>query len=154
MSENKTITVDEVYNMANEFLKKFPLTITWRIKQHSKVMAKHLNPDEKIFYIFPAQKNPNTLDIFSTVLIALTNKRILIVQKKILWGYNLLSITPDMFNDFEIYKGMIFGKVDIDTVKEIIRLSDLDPKSLVELETELSEYLLKVKPNYVEEKNN
>ena len=152
MAESKTITVDEVYNMANEFLKKYPLTITWRIRQHSKVMAKHLNADEEIYYIFPAQKNPNTLDIFSTVLIALTNKRILIVQKKILWGYNLLSITPDMFNDFEVYKGLIFGKIDIDTVKEIIRLSDLDPKSLVELETELSEYLLKVKPDYVEKK--
>ena len=33
-----------------------------------------------------------------------------------------------------------------DTVKELIRLSDIDPRALTEIETNLSEYLLKVKP--------
>lgn len=151
--EEKTITFDKLYAMVNDFLRKYPLTITWRIRQHCKILYKHLNPEEEVFYVFPAQKNSNTLDIFSTVVVAFTNKRILIVQKKVLWGYNLLSITPDMFNDFEVYKGLIFGKIDIDTIKEVIRLSDFDPKALVELETNLSEYLLNVKPSYIKEKN-
>ena len=56
-----------------------------------------------------------------------------------------------MFNDFEVYKGLIFGKVEIDTVKEVVDLSDIDPKALVEIETQLSEYLLKVKPCYMRE---
>jgi hypothetical protein len=51
-----------------------------------------------------------------------------------------------MFNDFEVYKGLIFGRLDIDTVKEVIRLSDIDPKALIDIETNLSEYILKVKP--------
>ena len=42
------------------------------------------------------------------------------------------SITPDLFNDFQVYRGWIFGRVDIDTVKEVVQLSNLDPKSLVE----------------------
>ena len=74
------------------------------------------------------------------------NKRILIGQKRVLWGYNITSITPDMFNDFELSKGLIFGKLDIDTVKEVIRLSNLDSKALVEIETNLSEYILEIKP--------
>lgn len=151
--EEKKYTLDQIYGMANDFLKKYPFNISWRIKQHCKIIEKHLNPDEEIFYLFPAQKNISSFDISSTVIIVFTNKRILIGQKKILWGYNLLSITPDMFNDFEVYKGMIFGKIDIDTVKEVIKLSNIDPKALVEIETNMSEYLLRIKPNYVHEKN-
>ena len=146
------ITVDDIQKLCSDFLKKYPLTITWRIRQHSKVIAKHLNPGEEIHFIFPAQKNSNVLNIYSTCIVALTSKRILIAQKNVFWGYKLISITPDMFNDFEVYKGLIFGKIDIDTVKEVIRLSDIDPRALPEIETNLSEYLLKVKPKYSSEK--
>ena len=151
--KDKKISFDEIYSMVNDFLKEYPLNICWRVKQHCKVIEKHINDDEKIIFIFPAQKNTSSFDIFSTVVLAFTNKRILIAQKKVLWGYNLLSITPDMFNDFSVNKGMIFGKVDIDTVKEVVKLSDIDPKALVEIETNLSEYLLKVKPSFTKEQN-
>ena len=145
--ESKNIrTADEIYKEVNDFLRRYPLTITWRIKQHSNIVAKHLNDEEEIYYIFAAQRNPNSLNIFSTAIIAFTNKRIMIVQKRVLWGYNMVSITPDMFNDFEVYKGLIFGKLDIDTIKEQIRLSDIDPKALVEIEANLSDYLVQVKP--------
>ena len=77
---------------------------------------------------------------------ALTSQRILIIQKRVLPGYNLNSITPDLFNDFQVKKGFIFGKVTIDTAKEIVTVSNLDPKSLPEIETNLSEYLLHEKP--------
>lgn len=149
MEESKD-RYNEVYSLVNQFLKKYPLTIAWRISSHCKILAKHLNQDEKIIYIFPAQKNPSTFDIFSTVIIAFTDKRILIAQKRILWGYNLLSITPDMFNDFEVYKGIIFGKLDIDTIKEVLQISDIDPKALVEIESNLSDYLATVKKDYEE----
>jgi len=139
-------TADDVYAVVTEFLRKFPLTITWRIRQHSKIVAKHLNEEEEVYYMFAAQRNPNSYNVFSTAIIAFTSKRIMIAQKRVLWGYNLVSITPDMFNDFEVYKGLIFGKLDIDTIKEQIRLSDIDPKGLVEIESELSDYLVKVKP--------
>ena len=107
-----------------------------------------LNEDEEIFYLFTAQKNPNPFDIFSTCIIALTNKRIMVVQKRVIFGYNLKSVTPDLFNDFSVYKGIIWGKVYIDTVKEFIALSNIDPKALPEIETNLSEYLLRIKENY------
>ena len=63
----------DINKLANDFLSKYPMTVAWRISQHAKVMEKHLNPDEEIFYLFVAQKNPNPFDIFSTCLVALTN---------------------------------------------------------------------------------
>ena len=146
MTKKVTPTEDGIYKEATEYLKRYPWTLAWRIKQHSKVISKHLNKDEDVYYVFPAQKNPDSMNIFSTCLIALTNKRILLAQKRVLWGYNMTSITPDMFNDFELSKGLIFGKLDIDTVKEVIRLSNIDSKALVEIETNLSEYILEIKP--------
>ena len=146
--------VEQIYQRVNTFLKKYPFTIVFRIRQHSKVLAKHLNEDEEIYYLFPAQKNDNVFDIFSTCLVALTNKRILIVQKRVVPGYRLNSVTPDLFNDFQVFKGLLFGKVNIDTVKEVIELSNLDPRSLPEIETTLSEYLLKEKPKILRELQN
>lgn len=141
----------EVYEKVYSFLKKYPITIAFRLSKHIKVIEKHLNPGEQVFYAFPAQKNPNPFDIFSTCVVVFTSKRILIAQKRVLPGYRLNSITPDLFNDFQVYKGIIYGKVDIDTVKEVIQLSNLGPKSLVEIETNLSEYLLKEKPKILKE---
>jgi hypothetical protein len=146
MTKKVISTEDGIYKEASEYLKRYPMTLAWRIRQHSKVISKHLNKDEDVYYVFPAQKNPDSFNIFSTCLIALTNKRILLAQKRVLWGYNMTSITPDMFNDFELSKGLIFGKLDIDTVKEVIRLSNIDSKALVEIETNLSEYILEIKP--------
>lgn len=154
MSEKQILTYREVNKLVADFLKKYPFTITWRLRQHSKILAKHLNPGEKIFYIFPAQKNANTFDIYSTCIVAFTDKRILIAQKNVLWGYKLFSVTPDMFNDFEVYKGLIFGRLDIDTIKEVIKLSDIDPRALVEIESNLSEYLTKIKPRFIKENSN
>ena len=147
--EKKRLSLEDIYGRTVDFLKKYPWTIAWRIRQHAKVLAKHINDGEDVLYIFPAQKNPNPFDIFSTCIVAFTNKRIIISQKKVLWGYSFGSVTPDMFNDFEVYKGMLLGRLDIDTIKEVIRLSDIDPRALVEIETNLSEYLLKVKPKFV-----
>ncbi len=142
---------DSIYTRINQFLKKYPLTIAFRLSSHCKVITKHLNPDEEIIYAFPAQKNISPVDIFSTCIVAFTNKRILVAQKRVLPGYRLNSITPDMFNDFQVYKGFIFGRIDIDTVKEVVQFSNLDPRSLSEVETNLSEYLLKQKPKFLKE---
>ena len=147
----KKLNINDVNLLAYNFLKKYPFTISWRIRQHSRIMAKHLNPDEEVLYLFPAQKNSNNISIYETCLIAFTNKRILVARKNIFWGYQLFSVTPDLFNDFEVYKGFIFGRLDIDTAKEVIKLSNIDPRALVEIETNLSEYLLKIKPRFLKQ---
>ena len=108
--------VSIVYDQVKKFKEKYPLTVAWRLKKHCDVVEMHLNPDEKVEYAFVAQKNDNPLDIITTAAIVLTNKRILIGQKRLLFGYFYTAITPDMFNDLSLKMGIIWGKVYIDTI--------------------------------------
>ena len=141
----------EVYKRVREFKEKHPMSVAWRLKANSKVIEKHINPDEYVIYAFAAQRSVNTLDIFSTVVVALTNKRLLIGRKRLLFGYFFDSITPEMFNDLKVMSSIIWGKIKIDTVKELIVLSNIDKSALDEIETEISSYMLEAKklyPNY------
>ncbi|MDD6264341.1 MAG: PH domain-containing protein [bacterium] len=138
----------EVYRGAMKFKKLHPSTIGWRIKQNASIVEKHLNPDEKVLYVFVAQKNDNPLDVLSTAVIALTDKRILIGRKRVVFGYFLDSVTPDLFNDLKVKGGLIWGKVYIDTVKEFITLSNIGVEALPEIETEISRYMMEMKKAY------
>ncbi len=138
-----------VYDQAIFFKTKYPKTVSWwRIKKHAEVIERHLNPGEKVKYTFVGQKNNLFYDVFSTCVVAMTNKRILIGQKRILFGYFLTSITPDLFNDLEVYQGLLWGKVTIDTVKEVVELTNLDKKSLPEIETNITEFMMEEKKKY------
>lgn len=136
------------YEMVKEFKKKYPLTIAFRLSEHCDIIEKHLNPGEEILYAFPAQKNASVLEIFYTNVVVLTNKRILIATKRLLWGYFLVTITPDMFNDLTVRKGLVFGSVLIDTIKEKVALSNIDPNALPEIETIITEYMMEAKKKY------
>ena len=136
------------YVMVHDFLKKYPFTIAWRVKEHCKIIDKHLNPDEKILYAFAGQKNDRSVDIFNTYVVALTNKRIMVATKRVLFGYFFKSITPDLYNDLTIGKGLLFGRVEIDTIKEVIMITNIDPKALSEIETNITEIIIKQKKEY------
>lgn len=144
--------MNNTYQRLKEFKSKYPLTVAWRLKAHSKVIEKHLNPGETVNFVFAAQKGHSSLDIFSTFIVVLTNKRILLAQKRILWGYIYLSVTPDMFNDLTVSSGIIWGKVYIDTIKETIVLSNISKDSLDEIETQITEYMMGEKKKYKEVK--
>lgn len=137
------------YPEIRKFLRKYPFTIAWRTRQHCKIIDKHLNADEKILYIFAGQKNDRAVDMFNTYVVAFTNKRIMVATKRVLFGYFFKSITPDMYNDLTIHKGLIFGSVIIDTIKEVIVITNIDPKALDEIETNITEIMLMQKKNFV-----
>lgn len=141
----------KVYEQALKFKERHPMTIAWRLKQNASVVERHLNPGERPLYTFAAQKNDNPFNIFGTAVITLTNKRLLIGRKRVVFGYFLNSVTPDMFNDLKISSGLIWGKVFIDTVKEFIVLSNLSKEALVEIETEISSYMLEEKKKYTKD---
>lgn len=139
----------KVYDQVCMFKSKYPGTITWwRLKKHASVIEKHLNADEEPLYSFAGQKNDDMLDVFSTAVLCLTNKRILIGQDHILTGYTLNSITPDLFNDMQVYSGILFGKITIDTLKEVVIFTNLDKKSLPEIETAISNNMMEQKKKY------
>ena len=137
--------MSKTYNFIQEFSKKYPGTVAWRKKAHAKVIDKHLNPEEKVSYAFCAQKGFSSFDIFNTYAVAITNKRIIIAQKRLLFGYLFISVTPDLFNDLSIKTGIIWGKACIDTAKEVIVLSNLSKSSVDEIETNITEFMMEEK---------
>ena len=137
-----------VYELLLEFKRKSPMTIAWRLKQHARIIDLHLNPDEEIIYAFAAQKNDNPLDIITTHAVVLTNKRIMVASKRILFGYLFTSITPDLFNDLKVNMGLIWGGVTIDTVDELVKMSNIQREALPEIETVITEYMMREKKKY------
>ena len=138
-----------ICEQAIEFKKKYPTTIAWRLKKHSEVIKKHLSADEAILYVFAGQKSPFIWDMFSTYLVALTNKRILVAEKRLLFGYYFISITPEMFNDLSVQSGILWGKVFIDTIKEQVIINNIDKRALAEIQNRVSEYMLEEKRKVV-----
>jgi len=136
-----------VYDKVKEFKKKYPLTVAWRLKSHSKIIDLHLNPGEEVKYVFACQKNNNPIDIITTYVVALTNKRILLGQKRLLFGYFFSAITPDMFNDLQVKMGIFWGKIEVDTIKETVYLSNIQRDALDEIETNITEYMMEEKRN-------
>lgn len=140
--------MESVYKKVLSFKSRHPMTIGWRIKKHCDIVERHLNPDEDVKYAFIAQKNDNTFNIVDSAVVCLTNKRILIGRSRVVFGYFLNSITPDMFNDLKVSGGLIWGKVYIDTVKEFVTLSNISNDALTEIETEISSYMMREKKKY------
>ena len=138
------------YVRARAFLRKYPFTVAWRLRKHCDVIDRHLNIDEgeEILYIFVGQKNDRTIDIFNTNVVAITNKRIMVATKRVFFGYFFKSITPDMYNDLTIRRGMLFGDVVIDTIKEVITITNIDPAALSEIETNITEIMLEQKKEF------
>lgn len=137
--------MNNTYKLIKEYMKKYPMTIAWRLKRHSKIIEKHLNHNEEILYIFAGQKNNRMVDLVNTNIIVFTNKRIMIGTKRVIFGYFFKSITYDMYNDLSVYKGIIWGRVTIDTVKEVITITNIDARALDEIETNITEIMIKMK---------
>ena len=134
-----------VLKMVTRFKRKYPWTIAFNLRKHSMVVESIIDNDEKVLYAFCGQKNDTHRIIFDTCVLALTDKRLIIGQKRILWGYQITTVTPDLFNDLKINAGLLFGRIEIDTVKEHIFISNLDKKSLDEIETNINKMMLENK---------
>jgi len=137
-----------VYNQAKLFMKKYPGNMVFRIKKHANVVEKHLNPGEKVQFVFVGQKNTSAFDWCASCVLAITDRRILIGRKRLFWGYFLSAVTPDLYNDMQVYQGLIWGSVTIDTVKEEIVISNISKKGLDEIETRISEFMMAEKKKY------
>ena len=131
-----------VYEKVKEFKRKYPMTISWRLKKHSELVEKHLQKNEEVLYAFAAQKNNNPFDIITTYVIVITNDRIIMGQKRLFFGYFLTNITSEMLNDLTIRMGLIWGKVCIDTIKEVVYLSNIQRDALTEIQNQIVEHIM------------
>lgn len=145
---NKKDNFIKIYKAAKEFKRKYPLTVAFRIKKHAKVAAKFVDEGEEVKYVFVAQKNFQSYEIVNTNIVVLTDKRLIVATKRVAFGYFFRMVTPEMFNDLTIKNGIIWGKVIIDTVKEEIVLSNIDPKALSEIDDNITMYMLEQKRKY------
>ena len=139
-----------IYEKAKEFKRKYPRTIAFRIKAHAKIAAKYIGTDEEVKYVFLGQKNSDSYDFINTNVVVLTDKRIIVATKRILFGYFFRTITPDMFNDLTVKSGIIWGKVILDTIKEVVVLSNIDPNALTEIDDNINMYMIEEKKKYRE----
>lgn len=140
--------MNSVYSLVKEFKNKYSKTVAFRIKKHSWVVQKHLNPGEEVLFAFCGQKNVPSLLFINSCVVALTNRRLVIGQKRVLWGYFFTAITPDMYNDLKVRKNLIWSDVEIDTIKERVYISDLDPEGAIAVETNITDFMMKEKKKY------
>ena len=143
-----------IYDKAKEFKRLYPATVAFRIRAHAKVAEKFIGSDEEVKYVFVAQKNYKSYEFVNTNVIVLTNKRLLVATKRLLFGYFYRAITPDMFNDLTLRSGLLWGKIVIDTVKEKVILSNIDKAALSEIEQNISSVMMEEKRKYVRESRN
>ena len=57
-----------------------------------------------------------------------------------------------MYNDMEVFGGLLWGKIYIDTVKELVIFSNISKRALDEIETVVSEYMMKMKRRFITKK--
>ena len=138
-------TRGKVYKMVSKFKKKYPWTIAIRLRKHAAVVENFLDDDEFVYYTFCGQRNDSHSLLFDSCVVALTNKRIIIGEKRALFGYYAINISTKLFNDLTINSGIIFGRIEIDTVKENIFISNIDKRALDEIETMIHKVVLENK---------
>ena len=141
-----------IYDYCKEFKRKFPGTISWRMKQHCSIVEKHLNDDEVVLYAFCAQRNEKWHEIFFTSVFVFTNKRMMLGRKGLVGNYTFTTITPDMLNDFEVRSNILWGSIEIDTIKEHFTISNISKKALPEIEDAISKYMMNEKLRLLKKK--
>ena len=134
-----------VLKKAMEFKKKYPLTIAWRLKKNCAVVDEHIGSDEKVLYVFVGQKNKKVFDWVTTCVVAITNRRILIGRKRVLFGYAIDSVMPYMFNDLNVRTNILWGTICIDTVDEDIFISNIDKAAMKEVSDNVSKNMFELK---------
>ena len=112
----------KVCDQVIRYKRKFPGSIIWwRYKKHAKVVENHLNPGEIPMYSFAAQMNDNPFDLFSTAVLCMTNRRLLVGQDHIIGGY---------------------------TLKEEVIFTNVEKKALREIETAITTGMMEEKKEY------
>ena len=141
------------YELVRDFKNRYPATICWRTKKHCSLVDRNLNPNEKVLYAFAAQNNGTHDSIFDTAVLALTTERLIIAQDRIVIGYKVSTITPDLYNDLEANAGIIWGTITIDTIKETVVFSNISKRALPEIQKNITSFMIEAKKKYKDKKD-
>ena len=110
-------TAKEMYDAAKETGSGQGLNESWGVK-HFGIIEKNLHADEEGLYTFIGLHNYISMSKHDqNFAYAVTNKRILMGQKKIV-GEAFQSVSLENINDITLQTGMVYGTVTVDTIKE------------------------------------
>ena len=143
--------MNNTYIKAKEFKRKYSLTMAFRLQKHASVIEQHLHADEKINYVFCGQKGKAPLFFNKSCVVAITNERLVIGQKRLLWGYFFTTVTPDVYNDFKVFNGMIWSDILIDTLDEEVFITKLAPSGAIEVQKHITKFMMEEKKKYAKE---
>lgn len=97
------MTLDEIYNR----LKELGQVKLYGTKKEIKELPNVMYQDETLEYVMSGILNGNTW------LVTCTNKRILFLDKGLLFGCKQLEIPLDKINSVEITKGLLLGTITV-----------------------------------------
>ena len=119
------------------------MTAKWRLK-HFKVVEQQLKDDEDVLVCFIGLKN--FVDIAhheDNWAYAITNKRIIMGQKGLI-GEKVVVVSLRDLNDVSFKKGVVFGVLTIDTIKEVFNVG-LDKNSATSIHELVTNALMDLK---------
>lgn len=94
----------------------------WGTK-HFKIIEENLLPDEEVKMPFIGLHNSISITKHDgNFAYALTNKRIMMAQKKAVTGEIFQSVSLNNINDITFQSGLVYGKITIDTIKETFNI--------------------------------
>ena len=141
----------EAYKKVKEFMRRHPGTVAFRLRSHAKVLDEYVNDDEELLYVFAGQKNNTSIGVPNTFIVGLTSRRLVFARKRLIFGHFFYSVTPDLFNDLKVKSGLIWGRIMIDTMKELAIISNIAISALDEVETAISKYMMDEKQKYAKD---
>ncbi|MGU8907281.1 PH domain-containing protein [Clostridium perfringens] len=94
----------------------------WGIK-HFKLIEENLLPNEEVKMVFIGLHNYiSSTKHDGNFAYAITNKRIIMAQKKQITGENFQTISLDNINDITFKSGVLLGILTVDTIKETFNI--------------------------------
>lgn len=137
-------TAEEMATFCDENGTGSGMTRKWRLK-HFQVVAAQLYDNEQVIGCFTGMHNyTGSGDHAGYYGYAITNQRIIAGQKKMI-GENVSIVSLKNINDVQKNTGIMLGTINIDTIKEVIRVG-IDKYSVNNVHTLLTNNLFNEEP--------
>lgn len=102
-----------VYEKLMLFKNRYPHTLTSRLYAHATVAENSLADKEEVLYA-----SCGFDELFRTIIFVVTDKRVLVARKKLVYGYYCTSIDKEKICQINTSKGMFLTNVSIRTLTE------------------------------------
>ena len=125
----------KIYEKMLEYENKYPDTLGFRLKKHAQVIEDNLLEGEKVLHVYYG-----SIELFRTMAIVVTDKRIIFGRKNLAFGSFCISIDKDKICEVSYDKGLMFGKVKIVSLNgRSIEICYLDQKSTSVMKEEITD---------------